>query len=67
MYYFSTSPEEFLSRLSAHEQSKKDTAIVENKEFSLPGIVYWMYLFCIAKGGVALVTNITTAWLGEVY
>jgi len=32
-----TSPEEFLSRLSAHEQSKKDTAIVENKEFSLPG------------------------------
>ena len=26
----------------------------------------WL-LFCIAKGGVALVTNITTACLGEVY
>ena len=34
---YSTSPEEFLARLSAHEHSKKEPVATKQKDFSLPG------------------------------
>lgn len=34
---YSTSPEEFLARLSAHEDTKKEPVATKQKDFSLPG------------------------------
>ena len=46
---YSTSPEEFLARLSAHEDTKKEPVATKQKDFSLPGINVYLI------GGINLV------------